>query len=104
MAAFTTEQVVETGAEIVESLGDDFQLADLFIVVPRLMEIVERVEGMSGAEKEATAINLLDYVIDNTDTPWLPDAWTDGILKKGFRMMIPIVASVAKGEFKINAK
>jgi hypothetical protein len=102
MAAFTIERAEECAEEIVALFDDGFQLTDLFEIIPKIMEIVEAVEEMTGAEKEEAAGVILDFVVDKTDTPWLPDNLTDPFLKKGFRALFPIIAKATKGEFAIN--
>lgn len=103
MAEFTIEQAKEHGGVIIDRLRDGFQWSDVFAIVPEVMEIVEDLGEMNGPEKEATALMILDYIIDETDVPWLPDRLVDPILKKGVRFIIPMLSDAAKGKFKFNA-
>jgi hypothetical protein len=103
MAKFTAAQIEEHAAKIMEAFEDGFQWADVFDIVPQAMEIVEAVGGMSGPEKEESALAIIDYVIDNTDTPWIPDNMTDPLLKKGARYMIPMILKAAKGDLKVDS-
>jgi len=102
MVRFTAAQIEEHGKKILERFDDGFQWTDLFTLIPETMEIVETVKGMSGEEKQAAVEGILDYVIDQTDIPWLPDSFVDPILKKGVRYIVPMIAKAAKGEFAIN--
>ena len=102
MAQFTAAQIEEHAKKILDAFQDGWQWSDLFTIVPQAMEIVEQVQGMTGPEKHATVKAILDYVIDNTDTPWCPDALVDPILKKAVEYLIPILARAAKGGFKFN--
>lgn len=102
MAKFTAAQIQEHAQRAMEAFKDGFQWSDIFTLVPQVMEIVQAAGGMTGPEKEEAALSILDYVIDNTDTPWLPDNLTDPLLKKGVRYMIPTLIKAAKGEFKID--
>lgn len=102
MAKFTAAQIEEHAKNIMEKFEDGFQWADVFTIIPEAMEIVQEVGDMTGTEKEESALAVIDYVIDNTDTPWLPDGLTDPLLKKGARLMIPMLIKAAKGELKID--
>jgi hypothetical protein len=102
MAKFTVAQIEEHAKKAMEAFEDGFQWSDVFTLVPEVMEIVEDVKEMSGAEKEESALAIIDYVIDNTDTPWIPDNLTDPLLKKGARFMIPMIIKASKGELKLN--
>lgn len=102
MAKFTAAQINEHAQKIMEAFDDGFQWSDVFTLVPRVMEIVEDVSEITGPEKEESALAIIDYVIDKTDTPWLPDGLTDPLLKKGARYMIPMLVRASKGEFKFN--
>jgi hypothetical protein len=102
MAKFTAAQIEEHGKKIMEAFADGFQWSDVFNIVPQAMEIVQAVGGMTGPEKEEAALAIVDYVIDNTDLPWLPDNLVDPLLKKGARYMIPKLIEAAKGKLKID--
>lgn len=102
MAKFTAEQIKEQAEKIMEAFEDGFQWSDVFDLVPNAMEVVEAVGGMTGEEKEESALAIIDYVIDNTDTPWLPDNLTDPLLKKGARHLIPKLIDAAKGKLAID--
>jgi len=101
MSAFTPEQIKEHSAKIVETLKDDFQLSDLAVIVPLVMEITERVTSMSNEDKHATAEGMIDFVLAETDL-WGPDAIIDPIAATVLKALIPVVAKLAKGGFKIN--
>lgn len=102
MAKFTAAQIQEHAEKVMESFEDGFQWSDVFTIVPQVMEIVEEVGEMGGEEKRESAEAILDYVIDNTDTPWIPDGLTDPLLKKGVRFMIPMLIKASKGDYKLN--
>ena len=102
MGKFTAAQIKEHADKIMEAFDDGFQWSDVFSLVPNAMEIVQAVGDMTGEEKEESALAIIDYVIDETDTPWLPDTLTDPILKKGARYLIPTLIDAAKGKLKID--
>jgi hypothetical protein len=102
MAQITVEEIKKHADTIVAAFADGFQIADLFKVIPMAMEIVEKVGGASGEEKKATALEIINYVIDTTDLPWLPDNLIDPILKKLAPTVIELVISASKGELGVN--
>ena len=89
MAKFTTAQVAEHGQKILEKFDDGFQWSDFWEIVPQASEIVKDLGEMTDEEREEAILMIVDYVIDETDTPWLPDDMVDPILKKGARYMLP---------------
>lgn len=102
MAAFTIEQAKAAAEEIKKVFADGFQWTDLFKVVPMAMEIVEQVQGMSGEEKKATAVQIINHVIDTTDMPG-PDTILDPILKKAAPFVIELVIDASSGKVAVNA-
>ena len=102
MAKFTAAQIKQHADKMMEAFEDGFQWSDVFDIVPNAMEIVEAAGNMTGEEKEESALGIIDYVIDNTDTPWIPDSMTDPILKKAARYMIPKLIDAAKGKLAID--
>jgi len=103
MGTFTAAQIKNHAEKAMEAFADGFQWSDIITLVPVVMEIVGSVTEMTGAEKQESAEGILDYVIDETDTPWLPDSFVDPILKKGVRIMIPLLFKASKGEFRFKA-
>jgi len=103
MGTFTAAQIKNHAEKAMEAFADGFQWSDIITLVPVVMEIVGSVKEMTGAEKQESAEGILDYVIDETDTPWLPDSFVDPILKKGVRIMIPLLFKASKGEFRFKA-
>ena len=104
MAKFTAGQIETHAKKLMESFEDGFQWSDVFTIVPAAMEIVGSVKEMTGAEKEESALGILDYIIDNTNTPWLPDSMTDPLLKKGVKMMIPMLFKASEGKFNFKGE
>jgi len=100
MAKFTAAQIEEHAQKILEKFEDGWKWSDLFEIVPEIMEIVGDIREMSNEEKHESAVAIADYVIDNTDTPWLPDSLTDPILKKAVHYMIPVVYKAAQGKYE----
>lgn len=102
MAEITNEWVKEQAAEVMTLFEDGFQWSDVFKAIPKAMEITERVGGLTGAEKKEAAVKLINHVIDETDTPWVPDAIVDPILKKAAPFVIELLVDATKGRLAIN--
>ncbi|MDX1643438.1 MAG: hypothetical protein R3244_03665 [Thermoanaerobaculia bacterium] len=103
MTAFTDEMVEQYASKMIEKIGPTLELQDLQVVVPAAMEIVDIVSGMDNEDRHQTVLNMLKYVLDNTDTPWRPDAASDPLfLNIADVLLIPLIAKASKGEFKIN--
>lgn len=103
MAQITVEEVKRYADQVVAEFADGFQWHDIFKVVPMVMEIVEKVQGASGEEKKATALEIINYVIDTTDAPG-PDAILDPILKKAAPFVVELIISASKGQIGVNGK
>jgi hypothetical protein len=101
MAEITLEEIKKHADEVSNLFADGFQISDVFQVVPLVMEIVERVQGLSGEEKKQTALAIINHVIDTTDAPG-PDAIIDPILKRLAPYVVELVISVSKGKFGVN--
>ena len=103
MGKFTAAQIEEHASKVMEKFADGFQWSDLIETVPAVMEIVGAVKEMTNEEKHESAVGILDYVIDETDIPWVPDSLIDPILKKGVRKLIPVLFDAAEGKFKFKS-
>ena len=101
MVKFTAE-IKEHGEKAMEAFKDGFQWTDLITLVPAVMEIVGDVKDMGNAEKREAVEGILDYVIDETDIPWIPDSLVDPILKKAVRVIIPMLFDAAEGRFNFK--
>lgn len=103
MAVFTAEQIEEHGKKALQVIGDTFEWTDLIDLVPHVMQIAGQVADMTNEEKHASAVGILNYVIDKTDIPWLPDSYVDPILKKGVDKLIPILFDAFSGKYSFTA-
>lgn len=91
MAKFTAAQIQEHAQRILDRFEDGLQWGDILSIIPEALDIVKSVSEMTDVEREESAVAIVDYVVDNTDTPWLPDNLIDPIIKKGARVLIPIL-------------
>lgn len=98
------EQIKAWADEVCAAVPADgeFKWTDIFQVVPLIMQIVEKVEGLTGAEKLDTFTQIGTYVIEETDTPWVPDSVTDPLMIAALPHLAELLCKVAKGEFEIN--
>jgi len=97
----TAEEVIAKAEKIAEAFSDGFQFEDIATVIKEAAEFAE-IPGMGGAEKHALAVALVSHVIDITDTPWLPDALTDPLLKKLIPAILEVLIAASKGDLAIN--
>ena len=81
MAEWTTDQIKMLAQEALALFEDGFQFSDIAEIVPLVMKVARDVADTTGPEKKALAIKLGEYIIDETDSPWVPDPVTDPILK-----------------------
>jgi hypothetical protein len=101
MAQITVEEIKSYADKVVAEFADGFTWTDLFTIVPMVMEIVEKVEGASGEEKKATAVEIINYVIDVADFPG-PDVILDPILKKAAPFVIELIIKATSGTIAVN--
>ena len=101
MAQITVEEIKGYAEKVIADFKDGFQWTDIFKVIPMVMEIVEKIGGASGEEKKATALAIINYVIDETDLPG-PDSIFDPILKKAAPFVVELIISASNGEVAVN--
>lgn len=99
MAGVTSEWIVEKGKEIIALYDDGFQYSDVWKTMSKVMEIVDQLEGLDGPKKKETAVNIINYVIDEVDIPWVPDSMVDPILKALVPDGIDYLHKASKGKF-----
>lgn len=67
--------------EMVETFKDGFQCRDLATVSKLTIRFVNQYPDLLLDEKSETAKSIIDYIIENTNTPRLPDFFSDPIFK-----------------------
>ena len=73
---------------IATQLKDGLQIHDAKPIAAAIAQITRHFSTvLTPEERRALVIDMLYYVIDNTDTPWLPDDITDPIMKA----MVPAI-------------
>lgn len=105
VAEITLEQIKRHVEEIKAIFADGFQFEDVIRVIGAAMEIAETYKhtvGMTGEERKALALKLIEQVIDETDTPWLPDTLTDPLLKRLAPSAIELVIKAVNGKLGVK--
>lgn len=101
MAEVTEARITEAVNNIKAAFADGFQLADISVVIREVTTFAEMF-NLSGPEKKALALQVAERVIDETDTPWLPDALTDPLMKKLLPNLIDLVVDAARGKLGLK--
>ncbi len=87
-----TKQDLETCAKkIVATQGDGFQWSDIPAIMKIAFHFVDSYPARTLSQKQADIITIINYVIDYTDTPGLPDFITDPIFKALIPPFVPLV-------------
>ena len=73
---------------------DGFQWTDLVTLSRLSICFVNQYPDLAGKERAETAKSIIDHIIDNTDTPILPDRISDPILKAMAHPFIDLILSV----------
>jgi len=97
MAEVTEQHIADAVLHIKEAFADGFQLEDISTVLKEVTVFAEAFT-LPGDEKKALALRVANRVIDETDTPWLPDALTDPLMKKLLPNLIDLIVDAAKGK------
>ena len=96
------EQVESATQRIALRLADGFQFGDLASIIGEACELAETLSDLDGPSKRAVAIRIIERIIDETDTPWLPDALVDPLLKQVVPELVDLIVRAAKGSLKVN--
>lgn len=97
MAEVTEQHITDAVARIKEAFADGFQFGDIAVVLKEVTVFAQAFQ-LPGDEKKALALRVANRVIDETDTPWLPDPLTDPLMKKLLPNLIDLVVDAAKGK------
>jgi hypothetical protein len=94
-----SKAIIET---LVDSL-EGFNVENLIKLLPRLIMHVENYKNLSGENKKALVIRMLNHIIDITDCPG-DDAIFDPIMKRMVPGMIDLLVEVDQGRLKLKKK
>lgn len=79
----TIEEAVD---KIAESFDDGIQASDLWEILPASMELVETFKGLSGPEKKAKVLLIMEAILEKVDLP----GW-DWLTRKAIMWALPYV-------------
>lgn len=96
------DPVAEVGQAIIQGLENGFSLKVLFQVLHVAHLNVIKDQTLSKDEQKARIIQILDYIIDNTDTPYLPDYYFDPLFKSLVRPSVDVLFNVKKGSSRFS--
>tara|TARA_A100001388_G_C28619566_1_gene426927 strand:+ start:63 stop:674 length:612 start_codon:yes stop_codon:yes gene_type:complete len=97
MLDIESKALVETLTDTLEGFG----VNDLMVLVPRLMQHVQNYKNLSGANKKALVIRMINHVIDVTDAPGDDDI-LDPIVKRLVPGMIDLLVDVDGGSLRLK--
>jgi len=104
MALLTADEIKSRAEVVAKTFDDGFQMTDLLVIVPQVMELVGAVKAMTGAEKKETAVAILNLVIDEVDIPKIPDWMVDPILKALVPHLIEFAYKIDQGAFSFSGE
>ncbi|MCH9631459.1 MAG: hypothetical protein S4CHLAM37_14820 [Chlamydiia bacterium] len=87
--------------EILETFEDGFQWGDLATMIRSSFEFVKKNQGLNIEEQREQIVSILTHVVDLTDTPYLPDNYTDPLFKSMVPPLVDIVTKAGNGEFQL---
>lgn len=76
---------------IKEIFSDGFDWSDISDIMKLALRFVSSNFTITGTEKKAAVIKIIDYLIDKTDVPYLPDFFLDPIFKAIANRFVDIV-------------
>lgn len=86
-------------AEMIRAkFSDGFRWSDLTFAIGAAFTFGEQLTDLSWEERGDVMIDLVDYIVDNTDTPWMPDSFSDPIFKAFAHTTIQVMVMSKKNE------
>jgi len=67
--------------EVKDIFADGFQFGDLLKAANLARDVSKELKELKDKDHRQVAVEIINGVIDATDTPWLPDSMTDPIFK-----------------------
>lgn len=95
----TIDELVNGAKAIFE---DGLSFGDIPAVIKLGCEAAEAFGG-SGPDKRQFAIDAITRVIEETDTPWLPDSLSDPLMIAFVPSAIDLFVGASKGLFKLQS-
>ena len=79
------DDLLNRAKEIQAIFADGFQWSDLGDMIKQSYEFIVKYQKMSSEEMRDAVVGIISHLIDLTDTPYLPDRFTDPL----FKAMVP---------------
>jgi len=83
---------------IVDHLGNEFNWKDIVFIIQQSFDFVKTNPHVNINEQKEQVITILDYIIDLTDTPYLPDAYTDPLFKLLVPPLVNLISKSINGD------
>lgn len=94
-------EVIQEAEKIAATFEDGkLSFSDIPVVVEAGTKLAQ-IPGLPNQEKKDLAIKLICHVIDITDTPWLPDNWSDPFMKQFVPGAIDMIVNASRGKLKL---
>lgn len=81
--------------------ADGFQWSDLGALVGQIYDFTTSYQNLSREQIQSCVLITLNHLIDVTDTPYLPDNFTDPILKTVLPPFISLLGNLMEGKFAL---
>lgn len=98
VAPDATDPLYTQAKTVVDAMGATFNWHDLTNVIKESFYFVQSHQNLSIEEQKQDVIKIIDYVIDLTDTPYLPDEWSDPVFKLFVPPIIEIISKAFHGQ------
>ncbi|PCI95365.1 hypothetical protein COB11_02500 [Candidatus Aerophobetes bacterium] len=87
--------------EILGIFSDGFQWSDFVSMIRSSFEFVQKNQDLTVDEQKEKILSILSHVVDLTDTPHLPDSYTDPLFKSMIPPIVDIVTKASNGQFQL---
>lgn len=98
-ASAIEDPLYQKAQAMVATMNDGFQWSDLITIIQEAFDFIKSNQGLAPIEQKQQVAILLNHIVDLTDTPYLPDSFTDPL----FKLLIPPVIDVVinSGKFSV---
>lgn len=97
----SADPLYDQAEAIVSVFKDGFQWTDLTAMIRLSFEFVRRNQGLTISEQKEAIVKILGYIIDLTDTPYLPDDYTDPLFKSLMTPLVDLITRVGNGQLNL---
>jgi len=108
----SAQQVLDAVAAIKDALGEEFDLADLAVVIEEITVFADLFD-MPGDEKKKLALDIAGRVLAETDFPYLPDqlelpvlgeVGADALFMRILPKVVDLLVRATKGDLAVNKR